>query len=171
MAQDRLHSRQNRCISHLSHVTGAEHDQICRFLLGLIIDIHLPHGLSSAPVLCATRALLDYLYMAQYPVHTGDTLARLVEALDMFHENKHIFIDLGVCSDFSIPKLHNIGHHRELIELYGTADNCNTEYTERLHIDLAKDAYRSTNHKDKYPQMTLWLERQEKMQFHYKYLL
>ncbi|THU77334.1 hypothetical protein K435DRAFT_702628 [Dendrothele bispora CBS 962.96] len=158
-------------ISHLSRVTGAEHDQICRFLLGLIIDIRLPGGLSFVPVVCATRALLDYLYMAQYSVHTGDTLARLVDALETFHENKHIFVDLGVRSDFSIPKLHNIGHHRELIELYGTTDNCNTEYTERLHIDLAKDAYRSTNHKDEYPQMTLWLERREKMQFHHKYLL
>ncbi|KAJ7712786.1 hypothetical protein B0H14DRAFT_3902164 [Mycena olivaceomarginata] len=38
----------------------------------------------------------------------------------------------------------------------------NTEYTEHLHIDLAKDAYRSTNFKDEFPQMTLWLERKEK---------
>ncbi|KAJ7789066.1 hypothetical protein B0H14DRAFT_3503467 [Mycena olivaceomarginata] len=36
-------------------------------------------------------------------------------------------------------------------------DNYNTEHTERLHIDLAKDAYRST--KDEFLQMALWRER------------
>lgn len=51
-----------------------------------------------------------------------------------------------------------------------TADNYNTEYTERLHIDLAKDAYRSTNFKDEFPQMTLWLERKEKIFRHEKYI-
>ncbi|KAG1893091.1 uncharacterized protein F5891DRAFT_1208123 [Suillus fuscotomentosus] len=50
--------------------------------------------------------------------------------------------------------------------MYGTTDNYNTEYTERLHIDLTKDAYRATNHKDEYSQMTLWLERREKMLWH-----
>jgi len=34
-----------------------------------------------------------------------------------------------------------------VIELFGTTDNYTTEYTERLHIDLAKDAYRATNMK------------------------
>ncbi|KAJ7906687.1 hypothetical protein B0H13DRAFT_1880374 [Mycena leptocephala] len=45
--------------------------------------------------------------------------------------------------------------------LFGTSDNYNTEYTERLYIDLAKDAYRSTNRKDEFSQMTLWLEPSE----------
>ena len=41
-----------------------------------------------------------------------------------------------------------------------------TEQTEHLHIDFAKDAYRATNHKDEYKQMTMWLERREKVQQH-----
>ena len=49
-----------------------------------------------------------------------------------------------------------------LIELYGTTDNYNTESTERLHIDLAKKEWGTTISKDEYPQITLWLERQEK---------
>jgi hypothetical protein len=57
-----------------------------------------------------------------------------------------------------------------MIQEYGTTDNYNTEYTERLHIDLAKDAYRATNHKDEYSQMTLWLERQEKILQHASYV-
>ncbi|THV03910.1 hypothetical protein K435DRAFT_909634 [Dendrothele bispora CBS 962.96] len=37
-------------------------------------------------------------------------------------------------------------------------------------IDMAKDAYRSTNKKDEYPQMTKWLERKEKIAKHESYL-
>lgn len=47
--------------------------------------------------------------------------------------------------------------------MFGTTDNCNTEATERLHIDLAKLLYERTNHKEYLEQMVAWLERQEKM--------
>ncbi|KAJ7803565.1 hypothetical protein B0H14DRAFT_3091956 [Mycena olivaceomarginata] len=108
-------------ISHLSRVSGQEHDQICRFLLGVVIDIPLPGNLNNARLIRSIRALLDFLYLSQYP-------------------------------------------------RFGTTDNFNTEYTERLHIDFAKDAYRATNHKDEYPQMTQWLERKEKILLHSKYI-
>ena len=54
-------------------------------------------------------------------------------------------------------------HYMESIRNYGATDNYNTEYTEHLHIDLAKDAYKSTNFKDEFTQMTLWLEQKEKV--------
>ncbi|KAJ6619584.1 hypothetical protein B0H10DRAFT_1946637 [Mycena sp. CBHHK59/15] len=78
--------------------------------------------------------------------------------------------NLGVREDFKLPKLHSCGHYIMYIKLFGTTNNYNTEYTERLHIDLAKDAYRSTNFKDEFPQMTLWLERKEKIYRHEKYI-
>jgi hypothetical protein len=81
------------------------------------------------------------------------------DALARFHADKDIFIELGVHSHFNIPKLHFAIHYVHLIKLFGTTDNFNTEYTEHLHIDLAKDAYAATNRKDKYPQMTVWLTR------------
>ncbi len=49
-------------------------------------------------------------------------------------------------------------------------DNYNTEQSEHLHIDFAKNAYYASNHKDEYPQMTLWLERREKVQQHAKFI-
>ena len=92
------------------------------------------------------------------------------DALHMFHLNHDILVSLGIWTHFNIPKLHNAGHYYELIQLYGTADNFNTEFTERLHIDLAKDAYASTNFKDKYPQMTCWLDQKERVMHHEKYI-
>jgi hypothetical protein len=121
-------------------------------------------------LLRAVRGILDFLYLAKYPVHTEETLDLLDEALEHFHNNKDIFIDLGVRAHFNFPKIHFAGHYRRFIELFGTTDNYNTEYTERLHNDLAKNAYRSTNSKDEYPQMTAWLEQREKILRHAKFI-
>ncbi|KAG2108065.1 uncharacterized protein F5147DRAFT_761177 [Suillus discolor] len=160
----------NKGISSLARVSGAEHNQICRFLLGVIIDIPLPNNISSAKLVRTLRGLLDFLYLAQYPCHSAETLQLLDEALTRFHDNKDIFVTLGIRTQFNLPKLHSYRHYLHMIQEYGTTDNYNTEYTERLHIDLAKDAYRATNHKDEYSQMTLWLERQEKILRHASYV-
>jgi len=150
-------------ISGFSRVSGKEHAEISKIILGLIIGIPLPDQLSSARLLSATRGLLDFLYLAQLPVHNDETLKRMETALDDFHANKSIFVDLKIRSQFNFPKLHSLLHYTASIKLFGTTDNYNTEYSERLHIDLAKDAYAATNHKDELAQMTLWLERNEKI--------
>jgi len=157
-------------ITSLSRLTGKEHTDMCRILLGLIVDMDLPDGTSPIPLIRSTRALLDFLYLAQYPVHTSETLRLLHQSLRDFHANKHIFVELGIRENFNLPKLHSLIHYVESIELFGTTDNYNTEYTERLHIDLAKDAYRATNHRNEYAQMTIWLERKEKILRHQTYL-
>ncbi|KAL1941438.1 hypothetical protein VTO73DRAFT_7255 [Trametes versicolor] len=153
-------------ITKLQRVTGKEHADMCRFLLGLVIGIPLPDDVSPSRLVRAVRALLDFLYLAQYPAHTGDTLDLLKGALQRFHDNKSVFVDLGIRAHFKIPKIHSLDHYIRCIELFGTTDNYDTQYTERLHIDFTKDAYRSTNRKDEFPQMTLWLERREKVLRH-----
>ena len=157
-------------ISQLSRVTGTEHDQISRFLLALVADVRLPHGHSNARLIRTVRSVLDFIYLARYPIHTSETLSQMNDALHAFHLNRDILVSLGIRTHFNIPKLHNAGHYLELIRLYGTADNFNTEFTERLHIDLAKDAYASTNFKDEFPQMTRWLDRKERVMHHEKYI-
>ena len=154
----------------MSRVTGKEHQDICRDLLGLIVGLRLPGGVSSVRLVRATRALLDFLYIAQYPTQTSETLSMLDTALATFHENKAVFVDLGIRSHFRLPKLHSLDHYRQSIELFGTTDNYDTQYSERLHIDMAKDAYRATNRKDELSQMTIWLERKEKIQRHEKHI-
>ncbi|KAM6489460.1 hypothetical protein JOM56_015093 [Amanita muscaria] len=157
-------------ITSLSRVTGQEHDQMCRFLLGLIVDIRLPNSLSNACLLRSVHALLDFLYYAQYPIHTETTLSLLQDALARFHQNKSIFMELQIRDHFNIPKLHFATHYINLIILFGTTDNFNTQYTERLHIDFAKEAYAATNHKDEFEQMTVWLNRKEKVLRHAQYV-
>jgi len=139
---------------------------MCWILLGLVIDAPLLNGLSNIRLVVAVHALLDFLYLMQLSVHSDDTLDLLEDALKRFHDNKTIFLDLSIRENFNLPKLHFANHYVEMIKCYGTTDNVNTQYTERLHIDFAKDAYNATNHKDEFTQMTLWLKRKEKI-LHY----
>ncbi|PIL24483.1 hypothetical protein GSI_14238 [Ganoderma sinense ZZ0214-1] len=157
-------------ITTLQRVTGKEHAHMCRFLLGLIATLPLRGGFSSVRLVRAVRALLDFSYIAQYPAHTSDTLQQLRGALQRFHANKMIFVDLDIREHFHIPKLHSFDHYLNSIKAFGTTDNYDTQHTERLHIDFAKEAYRATNHKDEFPQMTVWLERREKVSRHAAYI-
>jgi len=150
-------------ITTLSRVSGKEHADMCKILLGLIVDARTPNGTSAVRVVRAVRAILDFLYIAQFPSQSEETLDLLTSSLSAFHENKVVFEELGIRDGFNIPKIHSMQHYVESIRNYGATDNYNTEYTERLHIDLAKDAYKSTNFKDEFTQMTLWLERKEKV--------
>ncbi len=150
-------------ISHLSRVSGTEHNQISCFLLGIVLDVRLANSLSPVRLVRAVHGILDFLYIAQFPIHSAESLDDLDNALQLFHDNKGIFLDLDIRQGFNLPKLHFLSHYRRAIELYGTTDNYNTKYTEWLHIDLAKDAYRSTNRKDEFLQMTTWLEQREKV--------
>ena len=95
--------------------------------------------------------MLDFIYYAQYHSHTTTSLKAMEDALKTFHNNKDIFITTGICSDFNIPKLHSMLHYVDMIKLLGSADGYNTEAPERLHIDIAKKAYRASNHRDYVP--------------------
>lgn len=128
-------------ISNMSRVTGKEHQDIACILLGLISGLPLPNGLSPSHLICATQAMLDFLYLSRYLTHTQHTLYLLDGALADFHANKTIFVNLGICKHWRLPKLHALEHYRPSIELYGTTDNYDTQFPKRLHIDMAKDVY------------------------------
>jgi hypothetical protein len=123
-------------ISHVSQWTGREHKEMQRIFVGLLA------GAVQAPVLCTAVALIDFIYYAQLHVHTSKTLEAMQKALDTFHEQKDVFMRLGVRDHFNIPKLHQMSHYIEAIKSRGSADGYNTESPERLHIDYVKEAYR-----------------------------
>ncbi|KAG6806602.1 hypothetical protein H0H92_010700, partial [Tricholoma furcatifolium] len=144
-------------ISFVSQWTGTEHKEMEKVMMGVL------SGAVNSRVLTVGRALLDFIYYAQYQLHTTTTLAALQSALDTFHAHKDVFIELECREDFNIPKLHSMMHYVESITALGSADGYNTESPERLHIDFAKDAYRASNKRDYTEQMALWLQRQEAM--------
>ena len=68
-------------ITGLSRVSGKEHDQMTRVLLGIISDIRLHQGLDPARLLGAVRAILDFIFISQLPVQFSNSLHALKDAL------------------------------------------------------------------------------------------
>lgn len=143
--------------SQLFNISGPERKQMAKVLLGAI------HGAVPKEVLAACRALLDFTYLAQYSSQSEDTLQYLEDALETFHNNKHIFVDVDIRKNFNFPKLHSLLHYTSSIRLFGTTGNYNTEMFERLHIEFAKKAFRASNKRDERPQMLRWLDKQERV--------
>ncbi|EJD46431.1 hypothetical protein AURDEDRAFT_23611, partial [Auricularia subglabra TFB-10046 SS5] len=142
-----------RGISGLSRVSGSERKAIYAQILGGII------GRVPREAVRATRALLDFMYIANFECHSDVTLASLRTALDDFHKNKAVFQKYNPDLDFNFPKMHMLEHYEPDIRWIGTTDNTNTETTERMHIDNAKNAFRASNRKDFIVQMCRWLQR------------
>ena len=142
-------------ISFVSQWTGREHKEMERIFVSLLV------GAVQPAILRTVIAVIDFIYYAQLQVHTSKTLLALETALKIFHENKDVFIREGIREHFNIPKIHQMMHYVEAIRSHGTADGYNTEASERLHIDYAKEGYRASNKKDYIKQMTVWLGRQE----------
>jgi hypothetical protein len=99
-------------------------------------------------------------------------LRLLRDAWSDFHTYKDIFISEGgrKLPHFNIPKIHKTAHYLDAIVRFGACDGYNTEATECLHIDLAKQGYRASNRRDYVPQMARWLERQEAVRWHESFI-
>ncbi|KZO90120.1 hypothetical protein CALVIDRAFT_472501, partial [Calocera viscosa TUFC12733] len=155
-------------ISGVSQWTGRKHRALERIILACAVGAE---GMTPNATRAA-RAHLDFIQLARYSSHSTSTLRYLDKAKDLFFTNRWEFVKNQTRQPphFRAHKLHNLCHWKENIEHLGTMDNYNTETPERYHIEYAKDAYRATNKKHYLPQMTAWLEVQEKLENFNSYL-
>ncbi|KIJ50068.1 hypothetical protein M422DRAFT_777176 [Sphaerobolus stellatus SS14] len=142
-------------ISVLKQWTGTEAKHLESVIVGVLA------GGVDSKIFRAARALVDFIYYAQFSSHSTTSLRYMEDCLAEFDKYKQGFIDANIRTHFNIPKLHSIRHYTPSIPVRGTPDGYNTELPERLHIDLAKDGYRASNRRDYVPQMITWLRRQE----------
>ncbi|KAJ7587692.1 hypothetical protein C8J56DRAFT_1004560 [Mycena floridula] len=150
-------------ITSVTQWTGQEHKEMQRVFVGLLA------GTVSNKVLIVVKALVDFIFYAEFQSHTNHTLAALDQCLKTFHDHKDLFIELGIRENFNIPKFHTLIHCISAIRNLGSADGYNTESPERLHINYAKRGYRASNKHDYTEQMTIWLQRQEAIARHQAY--
>ena len=121
--------------------------------------------------------LLDFIYIAQFPMQSDSTLLALEAALSTFHGNKHSFIQngsqtgaSGPLDHLNIPKLHALHHWLSNILDLGSTDNYCTEMGVTLHILMCKLAYQATNRKDYDEQIIWYLIHQESLLLFRDYL-
>ncbi|KIL58543.1 hypothetical protein M378DRAFT_86367 [Amanita muscaria Koide BX008] len=151
-------------ISAVSQWTGNEYKNMEKVFVGILT------GAADEKVVRVARAVVDFIMFARFEMHTEETLERMDKAWSVFHEYKDIFRKLEIRTDFNIPKIHSMIHYVSAIRTHGTLDGYNTEAPERLHIDFAKLAYRSSNKRNYSEQMAKWMARQDAIRRYDMYL-
>ncbi len=117
----------------------------------------------------AFRALLEFIYYAQFNTHSTTSLSKLETSLSLFHANKVGLVAAGardgpnMDGSFHIPKLESMQHVRRRVELLGSLQQYSTEQIERCHITMAKQPYRATNKKNFEEQVCRNLDRHDKI--------
>ena len=153
-------------ITSLKQVTGREHRDIQRYVLGLI-----PDDINARFILCV-RALLDLRYLSQLQQVTEHDLHSISTALQLFHAYKQVILDLGlrvgkggpICH-FEIPKLELLQSIVPCIQWLGGLPQWSADVTEHLHIVYIKTPHENTNGCNYPPQICCNLNRQEKCRY------
>jgi hypothetical protein len=155
-------------ISKFKRCTGKESKQMASQLLPIVA------GQAEPFAVLLTRTALDFMYRAHAARMTEDDIAELEDALKIFHDTKHILVELKVFKTRSrfdgIPKLHMLSHYAHSTRELGTPDGYNSESPEHLHIEFAKRPWRNSNKVRPLPQMAKFVQRQEAIRIHRTYL-
>ncbi|KAI5980755.1 hypothetical protein EDD15DRAFT_2186505 [Pisolithus albus] len=153
-------------ISTLKQCTGREHRDLEK-LLPAVAAGALPDD-----VLCALRAITEFIFLAQALFHYDETIHSLNEALREFHHYKSSILRAGgrlgkngPLNHFQIPKLELAQHVARSIRQMGAPYQWSSDITERCHITHVKMPYRLTNRRDYHVQCCRFLDRQEKRRF------
>jgi hypothetical protein len=147
-------------ISKISQTTGREH----RTYLRLVVPIIAGHGRVDHRVLMAIRSLVDYIFMAHYPLISETDLETMEKHLMSFHSYKDIFIQNGARGSknhLQIPKLHALLHYLKNSYQLGVPDNFSTETPKSLHIRMCKEPYKASNCRDFDHQILNYLDVQD----------
>jgi len=114
----------------------------------LTLPIIFGHEKVHAKVIDAIQSVLDFVYMAQYPLLSDSNLSKMKDLLSSFNQSKEVFINNGSQEPhhFHIPKLHALQYFMHDIHSGETPKNCSTKIPESLHIQMCKDPYGASNH-------------------------
>lgn len=144
-------------ISKLKQVTGRDHRSVQRYIVGIIA------GAVPRRFLIAIRALVDFRYLAQAPVFSDQTLDRLTDALQLFHENKDAVTRAGARRDsWEIPKLELLQSVVSSIRRSGPVMQWSADATEHAHVQEIKVPAWSSNNQNYYDQIARYLDRSDK---------
>jgi len=161
-------------VTHVKQMTGREYREIQRTIVASIA------GATSPQFVRSIRAIVDFIYLAQNPVHSPATLQSMEQALSDFHSFKGAIIEAearkgknGVKEDFFIPKLELLQSFKGTVQRLGTLMQFSADTTEHLLITHCKDLFLRTarQSKDFTEQCVRLLNRQESMEIFDLYTL
>jgi len=133
-------------VSHVQQMTGREYREIQCTIVAIIA------GAAPPGFVRAIRTLIEFIYLAQNPVHTESSIRNMVNALQSFHTLKHFITEAeawrtktGVRTDFNIPKLELFQSFAKAIETVGTLPQFTADVCERLLVTHCKQTFEQTS--------------------------
>lgn len=94
-------------------------------------------GLVPEGMLHAIAAFLDFCYLVWHLQIDESVLDQIEDAVNHFHWECHIFIELGIWNDFLLPHQCALVHYCLMIQLFGLCSSI----TESKHIKAVKQPY------------------------------
>ena len=135
-------------VSRPLQMTRRDHRDIQRTIVPILDGA----GTVTDGFICAIRALVEFIYHAQDPVHTDSSIAAMEQALMNFHSTKQSVLDLrarkgssGVINHFRIPKLELMLSFGRQIKANGTLMQYSAEVPECLLITHCKTPFQRTS--------------------------
>jgi len=150
----------NDGVSRLKQVTSRDHHSIQCYIIGIVAG-GVPHEFLKA--ICT---LLNFCYLAQAPLFTDQSIERVANALQEFHNHKEAIICQGAWSNWEIPKFELLQSVVPSIHQLGAVMQWLANITEHVHVEEIKVLARSGNNQNYYSQITWHLDRLDKC-FHF----
>ncbi|KIM57150.1 hypothetical protein SCLCIDRAFT_131196 [Scleroderma citrinum Foug A] len=159
-------------ISNLKQVTGRDHRTIQWYMVSVIA--------SAVPrrFLIAIHSLVEFQYLTQAPSFTDNSLVKVSNALQEFHDHKNTIVHASTRKDNSwrIPKLELLQSIVPSIHLSGAVSQWSADVTKHnrpntslrltAHVQEIKVPACSGNNQNYYSQIAHYLDRSEKC-FHF----
>lgn len=120
-------------------------------------------GLVPEGMLRAITAFLDFCYLVRRSQIDESVLDQIDDAVNRFHRERHIFIELGIRDNFLLPRQHALVHYRLMIQLFGAPNGLCSSITESKHIRAVKQPYRRSSRNNPLGEMILTNQRNDKL--------
>ncbi|KAG2123152.1 hypothetical protein BD769DRAFT_1670232 [Suillus cothurnatus] len=134
-------------VSHVNQMTGQEHRDIQRTIVLTL------WGMASPGFIRAVHAMIDFIYLAQNPLHTESSIASMTQVLQDFHDNKQAILDAearqgksGAKDNFFIPKLELMQSFAHAIFHVSSLMQWMADISEHLLITHCKHPFERTSH-------------------------
>ena len=163
-------------VSQQLQMTGRDHRDIERMIVPILGDID---GVTDE-FIYAIRAIVEFIYRVQDPIHTNSSIDAMEQALADFHARKQVIIDLkaqkgekGVIKHFNIPKLELMNSFGRQTRANGPLIQYTADVSERLLITHCKTTFQRTSRNSRtfVDQVVEILNREETMRLFDLYLI
>ncbi|KAF7975802.1 hypothetical protein HWV62_8483 [Athelia sp. TMB] len=152
-------------ISKLKQVTGREHRDIERYMVGVIADA-VPKDF-----VIAIRSMMEFRYLSQAPAVDDEDIICIDASLREFHDHKQSILDAGArvgkgnnpINNWHIPKIEMLQSVTTSIRDSGAAHQWSADITEHGHITEVKEPAQNGNNQNYEAQICRSLDRTDKI--------